>query len=210
MRRKIYTLLIASISAMTLFAGCSGSSSKEAENDISNENSTEIAEEDPDASSEEATAYDEIIQHLTSGEGYAYVSLDGYDGDILLTTSGTYNDNGMNLAIDADFYIIKDGEAKLIDSIATGGTAYPITIDDGIFYFTTPRQYAELNITETDDGSYKLNYLKKAVIEYDTDGQATYTVEGDISSDDITSEDDFYALYEGAEGKSPVDFTVIE
>ena len=155
-------------------------------------------------------SYDEIISQLSAGEGYAYINLNGYDGDILATCTGTYEDQGVNCAIDALLYAENNGKAELLASVQTGGTAYPVTVDGGILYYTTPVQYAEADVTKNADGKYQLNYIKLAVVSYDAGGNATYNTKGDISASDLTSEDDFYALFDGSEGKTPVNFTLVK
>lgn len=154
-------------------------------------------------------SYDEIISTLSVGEGYAYVTLNGYDGDILATCTGTYEDGG-NHAIDALLYVENNGKAELLASVQTGGTAYPVTIDGGILYYNTPVQYAEADVTTNADGKYQLNYIKYAAVSYDADGNASYITKGSISASDITSEDDFYNLFEGSDGKTAVDFTLVK
>ncbi len=155
-------------------------------------------------------SYDEIISQLSTGEGYAYINLNGYEGDILATCTGTYEDNGVNCAIDAMLYVENNGKAELLASVQTGGTAYPVTVDGGVLYYNTPVQYAEADVTTDADGKYQLNYIKLAAVSYDAEGNATYNTKGDISASDLTNEEDFYALFDGSEGKAPVDFTLVK
>lgn len=156
------------------------------------------------------TSYDEIIAGLPVGAGYAYINLNGYEGDILAVSSGTYEDNGVNCGIDAVLYVENNDRAELLASVQTGGTAYPVTVEDGILYYSTPRQYAEEDVTTNADGKYVLSYIKYASVSYNDKGEASYDTKGDISASDITSEDDFHALYEESEEKSPVNFTVVK
>lgn len=155
-------------------------------------------------------SYDEIISQLSADEGYAYITLNGYDGDILATCTCTYEDQGVNCAIDALLYAENNGKAELLASVQTGGTAYPVTVDGGILYYITPAQYAEADVATNADGKYQLNYIKYAAITYDAEGNASYITKGDIAAADITSEDDFYALFDGSEGKTPVNFTLVK
>ncbi len=158
----------------------------------------------------EYDSYDDIISKLSKDSGYAYINLNGYDGDILAVCSGTYEDDGINCAIDATLYVNNNDKAELLASIQTGGTAYPIKVDGGILYYNTPVQYAEADVAENDDGKYQLNYIKFARIKYDSEGKSSFEVKGDIKESDIKSEDDFYNLYEGSEEKAKVDFTVVK
>ncbi len=156
------------------------------------------------------SSYDDVIASLPSGAGYAYVKLNGYDGDILAVCSSTYEDEGTNCAIDATLYVENDGKAELLASVQTGGTSYPITVEDGILYYNTPQQFAQADVTKNDDGKYELNYIKFAAISYNDAGEASFDTKGDISASDITNEDDFYNLFTETEGKTAVDFTVVK
>ena len=52
----------------------------------------------------EFDSYDELISNMTAGQAYAYVTLTGYEGDVLLITDQTYDDNGSTAAMMA--YVI--------------------------------------------------------------------------------------------------------
>ncbi len=155
-------------------------------------------------------SYDDIISKLSANQGYAYITLNGYEGDVLAVCTDTYEDDGVNCAIDATLYVENDGSADLLASIQTGGTAYPITVDGGILYYKTPVQYAEADVTKNEDGKYQLNYIKYATISYDSEGKASFDVKGDIEASSIKTEDDFYNLYTGSEEKAKVDFTIVK
>lgn len=155
-------------------------------------------------------SYDAIISSLPAGAGYAYITLNGYDGKILAVSSSTFGDDDSNYAIDAALYAENDGKAELLASIQTGGTAYPITVEDGILYYNTRVQFAQADVTQNAGGKYQLNYLKFASVSYNTDGEASFETKGDISADEIKTADDFYNLFTETEGKTPVTFTVVE
>ena len=54
-------------------------------------------------------SYDEIISYLKKGQGYAYIKLKGYNGDILAITESVYTDNNENHSTDVSLYGEKDG-----------------------------------------------------------------------------------------------------
>lgn len=155
-------------------------------------------------------SYDEIISGLPAGSGYAYITLNGYDGKILAVSSSTFKDGDNNYAIDAALYAENNGKAELLASIQTGGTAYPITVEDGILYYNTRVQFAQADAVKNADGKYQLNYIKFASVSYNTDGEANFETKGDISADEIKTADDFYNLFTETEGKTPVTFTVVK
>ncbi len=156
------------------------------------------------------SSYDEIISRLPSGAGYAYIRLNGYEGDVLAVSSSTYEDNGIHCAIDAVLYAENNGRAELLASIQTGGTAYPVTVEDGILYYNRRDQFAQADVTKNADGKHQLHYIRFAAVSYSTDGKASFETKGDISAADITNEDDFYNLFTETEGKTPVDFTPVD
>lgn len=155
-------------------------------------------------------SYDEIISGLPEGAGYAYIKLNGYEGDILAVCSATYEDEGTNCSIDATLYAENNGKAELLASVQTGGTAYPVTVEDGILYYNTRTQFAQADVTKNEDGKYQLNYIKFAAITYNSAGEESFETKGDISASDLSSKDDFYALFEETEGKTPVNFTLVK
>ncbi len=155
-------------------------------------------------------SYDEIIAGLPSGSGYAYINLNGYDGDILAVTPSTFEDGDKNYAIEATLYAENNGKAELLASIQTGGTAYPITVEDGILYYNTRVRFSQADTEKNADGKYQLHYIKFAEISYNADGEASFNTDGDISADTLKSADDFYDLFTETEGKTPVSFTTVK
>lgn len=157
----------------------------------------------------EYDSYDAVIAGLKPGDAYAYLQIDGYDGDILAVTDYTYQwDNGENAAITAYLYEeTEDGKAQLLASVLDGGTNYPIRCTDGVLYATGHAQYGEMTITKDDSGRDQLTYTRHAVISYDTDQKAAFETEGDVN---VTTEDEFYALYDTVTDMAPVDFQIVE
>lgn len=85
-------------------------------------------------------SYDEIIGLLEGDEAYALVKVKGYDGDVLLVTSYTYDDLLGHIATtELTPYTMKDdGQVTADSAIFSGGTATPIAMDkDGVMFAVT-------------------------------------------------------------------------
>lgn len=123
-----------------------------------------------------------VDKKLEDGMGYANAAL--LDTDILLVSSGVFDDleGGFN-AIDAAVFEYKDGVPYEVGKICSGGTAYPITVNDGYLYTGSNHWICKYAISED-----KLMIMESASVEYDTDGNGTYHYEsgdgGDYSNVD--------------------------
>ncbi len=154
----------------------------------------------------EYASYDEAIASLQSGNGYAYLTIDGYDGDVLAITDFTYTwDNGENASITAYLYVQDGDKAEYLGTVMDGGTNYPIRVENGVLYATGHAEYGEMVITQDDAGRNQLTYTKHAVLTYDADQKATVETEGDVSA---ATEDEFYALFDTVADMAPVNFQV--
>lgn len=85
-------------------------------------------------------SYDEIIGLLEGEEAYALVNVKGYDDQVLMVASYTYDDLLGHIATtECTLYTMKPSGICTADGMVySGGTATPITIDDeGVIYATT-------------------------------------------------------------------------
>ncbi len=126
-----------------------------------------------------------VDQKLSEGMGYANVSL--LNGDVLLVSSGTYDNlDGKFAAIDAAVFEYKDGVPYELGKICSGGTAYPISVKDGYLYTGSNHWICKYVV-----GDDKLYLMEKAAVAYDSEGNGTYFYESDDSGDytSVSSED---------------------
>jgi len=162
-------------------------------------------------------SYDEVISLLEKDNGYAYVKVKGYDaGDVLLITDYTYDNMDGNMAtVEASVYAEVDGAVKNVGNIYSGGTAYPLQIEDGIIYHCGNHNYQSSCISPETNG---VMYVEDIMQSFDEQGNASYTgftrdaddlmaAEKDV---DIKSDDEFYAMFEKLEGMEVINFTVVE
>lgn len=66
------------------------------------------------------SSYEELIGYLEKGQGYAYVTLEGYEGQALLVADQTYEFEGSMAAMAASVYLEQNSTVRF--SSAVGGT----------------------------------------------------------------------------------------
>lgn len=155
-----------------------------------------------------------IVDKLQADQAYANVTIG--DVDVLLVTEYTFEDPevGKHEAIDADvYYYTKDGKLEYAGYVYSGGTAYPLTVTDGMLYtggnhFAKRYSFAGGSIFVAD---------REAWVEYDTDGNGTYFAHSDIEHVDGADEngqvpDDSYMgeIYDEMNKGEIVDFQVVK
>jgi len=125
----------------------------------------------------EFDSYDEIIGLLKKDEAYALVNILGYDGEVLLVASGSYDNlDGNMAAIDATPYTMKSFGKVTADSMLSSiGTAYPLAIDDNGLIYCCGHQDVNAycyGTNGTDDtGIMVMKYI--SAIEFDDNGKGT-------------------------------------
>ena len=150
--------------------------------------------------------FTQIVDKLQAGQGYANVTI--ADKDVLLVASGTYDYDGDGkkfVAIDADVYEYNaDGKIQYLGYVECGGTAYPLSVKDGVLYVGNNHGMKKMTITEFD----LLAVDENAYVDYDSDGNGTYYYTSDIRTvnedpdakyADDSKLNEFYADYEKAE-----------
>ena len=154
--------------------GTKSSGTSETPSEASDEMLKEIAEENaPDIDISGCDTFTQIVdKKLTDGMGYANEKIG--DTDVLLVSSGTYDNLDGNIAaIDAAVFAYdKDGVPFEVGKVTAGGTAYPLAVKDGILYVGSNHWGIKYTIK---DGS--LVIAEKAAVEYDTDGNENYFYE---------------------------------
>ncbi len=166
------------------------------------------------AGKETFESYDEVISYLEKDQGYAYIKVKGYEGDVLLVTDYVYeNDPKTKASIQAAVYI-KDGDTvRSAGWVATAGTAYPLAVADGLLYSCNPHSY-EVQFFNPD--GYGLMYKDDVYEEYDSDGKATYggftreTNSFEVTEDFNGGEAEYKALWDNYFAAEVINFTVVE
>ncbi|GEM_PF-2718627 len=120
-------------------------------------------------------SYDEIIGLLEKGNAYAYIELQGYDGQMLAIAESVYDNLDGNMAsIETSVYYKskEDGKVYFSGNALSGGTAYPIACQDGILYTAGNHMYESYFVSEKTGGLMVKDYICE---EFDKDGKATYS-----------------------------------
>ncbi len=161
-------------------------------------------------------SYDEVISELEKGQGYAFVTLSGYDGDVLLITDYVYDNLDGNMAtIQANVYADYDGAVTNIGNVFTQGTAYPIACEDGLLYLGGNHSYETDWISSENHSIMVKDYIFE---DFDSEGKSSYSgflrETPDYDHDeDVTDENGealFRELTEECLNKKIVNFTVVE
>ena len=163
---------------------------------------------------------DEILSLLTPGMAYGYADIMGADEPVLLlATEGVYdNGDGTMVTIQAVPYIkMSDGRVRSGSLLSSGGTAYPISVLDGIVYCGSNHSMegACIDTSQDSPGIMDIFYLYES---FDEAANCTYggfiretnnVMEAgrDIAEDDGKPLEDSYKEFEKAK---PVAFTVVE
>lgn len=139
----------------------------------------EAAEEEaPDIDITGCDTFTQIVDTALS-DGMGYAPMDIGDESVLFVSGATYDDlEGHEAAIDSTLFIYKDGAPYEIGKVVSGGTAYPISINDRYIYSGSNHWICKYVIA---DG--KLSIMEKASVTYDTDGNAVYSYESEDGGD---------------------------
>lgn len=119
----------------------------------------------------ETGIYENIVAGLEDEDTYAFLMMD-YNYHVLLTSDLIYDEGTeQQAAVYCDVYYPVDGKAKMLGTIMSDGTAYPITFTkDGIFA-SSAHKIEKYKIAEDDT-----LYLEKGIYEqFDEAGNAIYT-----------------------------------
>ena len=147
-----------------------------------------------------------VDKKLEDGMGYANVKVG--DEDLLLVSSGTYdNMDGNMAAIDAVAYAYKDGAIVEVGSVCSAGTAYPLAVKDGYLYSGSNHWICKYTVED-----YKIVMKEKSSVEYDENGNGTYYYESEEDStekDPAQLEKIFENLYNEMAGGEIINFDTI-
>ncbi len=156
----------------------------------------------------EYASYDDVIAQLPAGYGYAKLTIDGYDGDVLAVTDFTYQwDNGENVSLTAYLYVQNGDKVQYLGNVMTGGTGYPIRCENGILYNCNMVQYGEMKVEQNSDGKYALAFTNRGTITNKADGTVEIETEGKLAG---AEEDEIRDKIADMDGVAVVDFTVVK
>ena len=158
----------------------------------------------------EFTDYEDVIANLKDGQGYAYIQVYGYDGDVLAVSDSVFLAD--HSAADATLYAMQDGKPKSLGIVAGNGSAYPLRIADGIIYSGDNHNY-ETYFMNTSGGIPGI--MAKDVVYDGIDGDGSF---GGFLREDNTfgndkdftgGQEEFDALIKDRESKPIIEFTIV-
>ena len=158
----------------------------------------------------EFTDYEDVIANLKDGQGYAYIQVYGYDGDVLAVSDTVFLAD--HSAADAAFYAMQDGKPKSLGVVAGNGSSFPLRIADGIIYAGDNHNY-ETYFMNTSGGIPGI--MAKDVVYDGIDGDGSF---GGFLREDNTfgndkdftgGQEEFDALIKDRESKPIIEFTIV-
>ncbi len=155
------------------------------------------------------TDFDDLISHLKSGQGYAYIKLKGTDEDILALTEMVFEAD--NSACEADLFLMTEDKPLYLGCVMGNGSAYPLRLADGILYTGDNHTYETYFTTSDTHGLMVKDYVYDGINE----GEVNY--DGFLRSANVFDQDrdftggaeEFQKLLEEREKAPVIEFTVI-
>ena len=217
MKTRIITLLLSAALISSVITACGNSTaetstgSTQAEETSVNTDSTDAESEGSAVSEDSATnadsaestdnsaadsgnaepaTFEEIVDSLCVGQAYAYAPV--YEGEnALLVTSYIFDDlEGHTATYEATIFIEKDGIAKKVTTVQSGGTAYPIAL--------------------TDDNCLILPMRNSIVKGYVSKDSGKFVVTEESNIDYMAAEDGIYHNYKEGASDSQADSSLFD
>lgn len=131
--------------------------------------------------------YKSVISKLKKGQYYAFAAVKGVENDILLVADSAYdNMDGNTAAVEAKVYAADSkGSIKEYGTVAAGGTAYPLAVDENYIFRCNKNSIAKMYI---DADNNKIAEYEQISFDFDSDGEINsysyLAVEGEIGDGD--------------------------
>lgn len=148
-----------------------------------------------------------VDRKLAKGMGYANEKIG--DTDVLLVSSGTYDNLDGNMAsIDAEIFMYTDDAIVEVGKVVCGGTAYPLAVKDNNLYVGSNHWLCKYTL---ENG--KLKTVAKAVVEFNESGFESYYYESageEVNlSDTVKTKEQFDNLYAELETATVINFATV-
>ncbi|MCR5591689.1 MAG: hypothetical protein K6F73_09180 [Lachnospiraceae bacterium] len=153
--------------------------------------------------------YEEVISCLTPGQGYAYINLYGYDGDVLAVTDLVFEAD--NSACSASLYMIAGGAATYVGEVNGNGSAYPLRLADGIIYGGDNHNYVTYFASSEYTGIMIRDYISDDVATEGCGFMGTQRETNDFDHDTefVGGQEEFDSLLAERELKPVIEFTPV-
>ena len=135
--------------------------------------------------------FTQIVDKLEDGRGYANETVG--DADVLLVSEGTFDNlDGNEAAIDSELFIYdSEGVPAYIGSVSSGSTATPLAIKDGEIYVASHHFITRYTVE-----AGELVVVEDVREDFDEDGEATYSVNGEVAEDQEAAKARFDEMFE--------------
>ncbi len=149
------------------------------------------AEEGMTTDIEGCETFTQIVDKLEDGRGYANETVG--DADVLLVSEGTFDNlDGNEAAIDSELFIYdSEGVPAYIGSVSSGSTATPLAIKDGEIYVASHHFITRYTVE-----AGELVVVEDVREDFDEDGEATYSVNGEVAEDQEAAKARFDEMFE--------------
>ena len=212
---KQIAMMVVMLLALGNLVGCSGTESKSEESaDVdyaADFNPDEVVYSEEHEMTTVIDGCDTFTQILDKEEnkGMGYINAHIGDDDVLLMASETYEyDTDLYAAIDAEIFCYKDNIPTYMGYVAAGGTAYPLSVKDGVLFVGGNHFMTKYSIRDDE-----LLIIEEAYVMYDTDGNPTYyyRAEGEDFSDysSAEAEQKFNSLFDEIDEESILYFETV-
>ncbi len=226
--RKNYTIVTA-LCVAVLLSGCASKEAADVDTDVVDNLTEDVADNyvtalienkeliiladgegiAPKLDIEGCDTFTQIVDRkLEDGMGYTNVRIG--DEDVLLVSSLCFdNGDGFMAAIDAEiFRYTEDGFIEEIGQVASGGTAYPLSLQDNKLICGSNHWFARFTIEE---GQLVLtDQIWAEYAENETDNTFyRYIAEGEKVLEKLQNEDTFWSMTDDYLDGTPIEFSVV-
>jgi hypothetical protein len=149
--------------------------------------------------------FTKMIDDFKPGMGYANEKVG--DTDVFFVSSACYNgENDTKNAIDSTLFVYDNDSVAMIGQVASIGTAYPVTINDGCIYVGGHHNVFKYTVK---DG--KLVVAEEASEVFDTNGNATYYYAADgAEAQEVKDGSDLTRIFDEYFSGKPVEYSVVQ
>lgn len=147
--------------------------------------------------------FTKMIDDFKPGMGYANEPVG--DTDVFFVSSACYNgENDTKNAIDSSLFVYDNDSIAMIGQVASIGTAYPVTLNDGYIYVGGHHEVFKYTVKDN-----KLVVAEEASEVFDTAGNATYYYAKDgAEAEEVKDDSNLTRLFEEYFSGKPVEYAV--
>ncbi|WP_022765724.1 hypothetical protein [Butyrivibrio sp. XPD2006] len=149
--------------------------------------------------------FTKMIDDFKPGMGYANEPVG--DTDVFFVSSACYNgENDTKNAIDSTLFVYDNDAIAMIGQVASIGTAYPVTINDGYIYVGGHHNVFKYTVK---DG--KLVVAEEASEVFDTNGNSTYYYAADgAEAQEVKDDSNLTRIFDEYFSGKPVEYSVVQ